>query len=360
MAIADPHYLYVFSEASGTSVPDETGNGHHGSVNTTNSPVENTDYEWAQDVAPNGGHLKMLTQNGASMPWIDCPASGLTTTMQAQSFAYGFNLTSFRTGAYLKYASAAHVRNGGVSMQILAPTSTGDFNLVARILDTSGFGQTSTFEDLGFGADYNLSVSWSGATSPTGRARINAGATVSDSTTYSVGTTIAADAGSIGRQRGFTTDTGSVCEHQYYAEWRGYELTDAETLAVNADPAGEIPTWPSSSTPHAGTGVTGTVTVLGVAGALTAQTIISVPDPISDVSGTIRASLTGIRASWYDSDDASSLGTAVATWTGLTTDGSGNLEALDISGTSLAVGEWGRLVIDGNSGAWTAHYRLQR
>lgn len=106
-------------------------------------------------------------------------------------------------------------------------------------------------------------------------------------------------------------------------------------------------------------GSTGTVTVTGLAGTLTAQTFVTVPEPLSDISGTVRASATGIRATWFDSDDAGALGAAVVQFTGLTTDGSGNLEALDIGGTSLTVGQWGRLVIEGNAGAWTAHYRLQ-
>jgi hypothetical protein len=112
------------------------------------------------------------------------------------------------------------------------------------------------------------------------------------------------------------------------------------------------------ATDYIAPGVLGSVGVATFVPSLVATAEISLPEPLSDVNGTPRASVSGINATLFSGDDADSLGTALQTFTNLSTDASGNLENLVVT-ASITAGQYYRLVLDGNSKAWTAHYRVQ-
>lgn len=114
----------------------------------------------------------------------------------------------------------------------------------------------------------------------------------------------------------------------------------------------------ATSADYVAPGVLGAVDCQGFVPGLTATNEITLPNPLTDVNGVLRASEVGINGTLFGGDDADALGSVLQTFTNLGTDGAGNLENLVING-SVVPGSFYRLILEGNAKAWTGHYRVQ-
>jgi hypothetical protein len=260
MAVAQPDFLLVFNESSGTAV---TNYGTQASGYTIQgSGSSPTDYEWNQQaLSPTAGYLDLKTVGGgsANLPYLTTAATAPSTGQQPLCLAIGFKIDGWDTvltRSYLVSSGPAQV-TAGFCLTVQPPAGSGDFDLHLEFRTGGGFGwgvgNRRVMSALTFGTLYQLAAcgEFSGA-DMTLRYKLNSNAVI---------TPAAQSNGSDGlsavwpylnnaQYEGFN-DYGGINGQLYYfaLDRNGAVWSDTDLGDINSNPATAITGWPTSGGP---------------------------------------------------------------------------------------------------------------
>lgn len=252
--VAQPQILTVLNDASGTTVVNDGSVATDGSVSGAGSQIENTHWAWNTGAGSFDGYWESHVANGSTQPWISLTGIALPSTLDHQWVAVAFSLDARASSgtSYIIGRSSTSDRPGGITVRALAPTSTGDFNLVVRFQTLTGSQAVEKiYADLTYGTVYQV-VATMDASTPTavvGKFLLDAGSVSAQDGAAADMNSLGfdSDGGYISRSGGFANNSGMNGRIYYFAYSRGVLLSDQDMADINADPAGTITGWPGAS-----------------------------------------------------------------------------------------------------------------
>ncbi len=242
MSVAQPRFLLIFNETSGSSITNYGSEGGNYAIQQGTSP---TNYEWAQQAAtPTGGRLDLKTKTGANMPYMTTAAASQADTLVGMNFACGFSFDSLGSapGSYL----ISEPSGVGTEVRIVTPSAGGDFDLACKFHHSGAAGVTHTFTALSFATFYQVAMAFDPTTvaATVARFKLGAAATVTPSSVDASTFALPTGNPSINREFSFTTYGGCDGQIYYWAYGRGTSWSSTDLGDINTDPSAAITGWP--------------------------------------------------------------------------------------------------------------------
>jgi hypothetical protein len=250
MTVANPDFLLVFNEASGTSV---TNHGSQAGAYTINQGSSPTNWEWHPNTGPFTGFFESKSASGANMPYLSTAVAAPTQGLDTLNCAIGFQLHALGgAGATRLTSSSATTGDGDVIIMAVPPSGGGNFDLEVSFKTLGSQALSQTFTALSFNTNYQLAVSIDVSTPTAVQARFKLGAAsvVAPATVNWSSEELDDEWPYLCRRQDFNNYFGLDGYLYYWAYERGGTAWSATDLAdINTDPSAAINGWPGGGGP---------------------------------------------------------------------------------------------------------------
>jgi hypothetical protein len=257
MAVAQPDFLHIFNNASGTT-PTQYGSQASGYV--IQAGTSPTNYEWnPQAQTPTGGFLDVKTKQGGSIPYMTTAAAAPGAALETVNMAIAFKVDSVDAavgGSFLVGGAG-----GGQALtrfRATPPAGGGDFDLDLQMETSGSFGYSPLVvaSALTFGSFYQFACSIQIVTGDMQlRYKLGSNATVTPAAQSGGADSYTNNwpALNVALQSGFSTYGGLDGQYYYFAYQRGgTHWSSADLGDINSDPSAAFTGfWPGAAPPPA-------------------------------------------------------------------------------------------------------------
>src|SRR5581483_2752900 len=264
--VAQPNWLLVFNEPSGSSDTSVTNYGTTTGTYTLQDDAtapamaETTDYVWHPNAGnwSGSGYLESKTKNTHAMPWLATTATTPGQSLDNINVAVAFYIRSVDNGAARLVSCSTANEDGGFSIYTTNHSGS-TFDLVVKANHNGGSGLSATITGLSTSTWYQVAASIDVSTPATAVLKVKLGSnavvtknSTTDPTTCNY-TSFKFEDGwpLLLRRQDFTYYFGLDGYIGYFAYQRGPSITPWDDTAlgnVNSSPNSNITGWPTNGT----------------------------------------------------------------------------------------------------------------